>query len=293
MPRLSDCHPLVSAFFFFSVLFFAMFSGNPVLTGISLIGGVLFCFRICPEVRSFRAVAPYCCFVLLVTLVNPLVSHNGATPLLFLNGDPVTLESLLYGINLGVMLVSVFFWFRCLREIMTEDKLLDLFGRLSPKLALVLSTALRFLPRIRQKAQSIREAQKSLGLYAEDVWISRWRGTVRVFSATVTWILENAVETGTFMRARGYGLPGRTRFSLFQFRRRDAVLLAFLLLLDSGVLCAMIAGRLSYQFFPRIVLSKPDLLASAAILLFSVLCLLPVLLEGKEDLRWRFYRSRI
>ena len=116
MSRLSEAHPAVALFFFLSVLLFAMFSGNPVLTGISLIGGTLFAVRICPGIRRFRVLFSYLFLALLVTAVNPLVSHNGATPLFFVNGDPFTLESLLYGVNLGAMLVSVLIWFRCFRE---------------------------------------------------------------------------------------------------------------------------------------------------------------------------------
>ncbi len=44
----------------------------------------------------------------------------------------------------------------------------------------------------------------------------------------VTWSLENAIETADSMRARGYGLPGRTSFSIYRFDSRDSSALAWL-----------------------------------------------------------------
>ena len=35
---------------------------------------------------------------LLVAVTNPLFSHNGVTPLFFMNGNPVTLEAVVYGV---------------------------------------------------------------------------------------------------------------------------------------------------------------------------------------------------
>ena len=44
-----------------------------------------------------------------------------------------------------------------------------------------------------------------------------------------TWSLENAIETADSMKSRGYGLPGRTAFSIFRFDRRDKLALPVLL----------------------------------------------------------------
>lgn len=83
---------------------------------------------------------------LLVAVTNPLFSHNGVTPLFYLNGNPVTLEAFVYGAAIAVMVVGVMLWCRCYSAVMTSDKFLYLFGRAIPKLALVLSMALRFIP---------------------------------------------------------------------------------------------------------------------------------------------------
>ena len=42
------------------------------------------------------------------------------------------------------------------------------------------------------------------------------RSALRVFSIVVTWSLESGLITADSMRCRGYGLPGRTSFSLYR-----------------------------------------------------------------------------
>ena len=60
---------------------------------------------------------------LISAAVNPLFNHQGITLILYLkNGNPLTLESILYGLAAGVMLVSVLNWFSCYQVVMTSDK---------------------------------------------------------------------------------------------------------------------------------------------------------------------------
>ena len=80
---------------------------------------------------------------LLAALVNPAFNHEGATILTYLpSGNPLTLESMLYGVAAAVMLASVVLWFSSYNEVMTSDKFVYLFGRVIPALSLVLSMAL-------------------------------------------------------------------------------------------------------------------------------------------------------
>ncbi len=44
----------------------------------------------------------------------------------------------------------------------------------------------------------------------------------------ITWSLENAIETADSMRSRGYGLPGRSAFSIYRMDSRDKLALMWL-----------------------------------------------------------------
>ena len=136
-------HPTVLMIYFLSILLIAAFLSNPVLQTEALLGGILFCATLQRRGDGLRDLGFYLPLFLMVAVTNPIFSHNGVTPLFFLNGNPVTLEAVFYGIALAVTVIGVLLWCKCYSRIMTEDKFLYLFGRAAPKLSLTLSMALR------------------------------------------------------------------------------------------------------------------------------------------------------
>ena len=165
------------------------------------------------------------------------------------------------------------------------------FGALSPKLALVFSMALRYVPHFRRQSERVNAAQRAMGLYKEDNIVDAARGGGRVFSILLTWALENGIITADSMAARGYGLGRRTSFTVFRFRRRDLVFLVLSVLL--AALTAAGSFRLSYSYYPVFRVSVPDAWGSAGLLSYGLLALLPAVIEIKEAIRWRRYLSRI
>lgn len=268
----------------------AMFSMDPVILCLSL-AGALTLSLMRPDGRRLR---PHLWMLLLfaaMVLVNPLVSHRGETVLLVMNHRPITLESLLYGLAAGGMVLSVMYWFRSFTAIMTSDRLLYLFGALSPRLSLVLSMALRYVPLFGQQARRIQRTQQAMGLYRDDNVLSSFRGRLSVFSSLTTWALENGVVTADSMAARGYGTGRRTRFSPLRFTRHDAALLIMSLLLTSIALWAA-TGR-SVAYYPTFVTAPMDWQAWAGYGAYALLVFLPAFINGKEALRWRCLQSRI
>lgn len=293
MHTFAGYHPAVLLLYFAEVLLAAMFTANPVLLGLALLGGVSFCTLLERPRDFWRNMAFYIPLFLMIAVTNPLFSHNGATPLFFLNGNPVTLEAVFYGLDIAAMLVAVLYWFKCWNHIMTSDKLLFLFGRALPKLSLLLSMALRFVPLFKAQFKKIHQTQKAMGLYAGNSYTDRLRSVVRVFSAMLTWALENAVDTGDSMKARGYGLRGRSHFALFRFTARDGLLLGAALLLLSLVLPGMAAGETAFLFYPRVTPLRLTPFALLSYIAYGVLAFLPFLLELLENIRWKARLSAV
>ncbi len=290
MRTLREHHPVAVAAYFLSVTGVAMFCMDPVLLALSTAGALL-----CHLLHGERPAGRMHLFSLVLfagmALVNPLVSHNGRTVLFVMNDSPVTLEALLYGTAAAGMVVSVLYWFRVFTAVMTSDRLLCLFGALSPKLALLLSMALRYVPLFGRQAEKVRQSQKALGLYREENLIDRFRAGLQVFSVMVTWALENGVTTADSMVARGYGTGRRSRFSVFRFRAGDAALL--LLSLVSALLAVRAAQLRAFVFYPGVAcapVTAPVALGYAA---YALLTLFPAILKGKEALKWRCLRSNI
>ena len=176
---------------------------------------------------------------------------------------------------------------------MTSDKFVYLFGRVIPALSLVLSMSLRFVPRFAAQLRVITDAQKCIGRdVSSGGLIRRAKHGIRILSILVTWALENAIDTADSMKARGYGLPGRTAFSLYRFDRRDKGALLFLVLCGGGVLAGALAGKLRFVYMPALSSAAFDLWQAGIFLLYLALCGMPVILNGKEALQWKARQNR-
>ncbi len=289
----SGYHPTINFLYFALVLVGAMALRHPACLAISLLCAAIYCVRLTRRgaARLFlRFLLP---LMLLTALVNPAFSHEGATILwYFPSGNPLTLESILYGLAMSVMLAAVLCWFSCYNAVMTSDKFVYLFGRVIPALSLLLSMALRFVPRLKAQARVISDAQASLGRTGGGLRERTRRGLTQ-FSILVTWSLESAIETADSMKSRGYGLPGRTAFSLYRFDRRDRAALLFLLICGVYIAVGAALGALKWRFYPTV---KGAALGPYALSVFAVyfaLCIAPVIIDEREDRKWKRLQSAI
>jgi energy-coupling factor transport system permease protein len=204
------------------------------------------------------------------------------------------LESILYGISAAFMIGAVILWFSCYNAIMTSDKFLYLFGKLIPVLSLIISMALRFIPRYKAQIKRITNAQRGIG---HDVSsgniISRINSGLSILSIMVTWALENGVETADSMRARGYGLRGRTAYSNYKFDTRDATLTAVIILMFAVTIVSIKKQIISITYFPAYVINDSGGLTIIIYTGYAVICLLPLILDIREDIIWRSLRLKI
>ena len=101
----SRCHPLVNFLYFALVLLGAMLLQHPVCQAISLFGAIAcFCTLGGEKPGGFRLWYALALFTV-TAAVNPAFSHEGRTILRYLpSGNPLTLESILYGIGAGLTL---------------------------------------------------------------------------------------------------------------------------------------------------------------------------------------------
>ena len=286
-------HPLVLMSYFAAILLLAMFSVNPVIAALALLGGGLLLGTMSTKRQLLSDLGFYLPMFLLISITNPLFSHNGETPLFFMNGNPVTLEAILYGVCLGAMLVAVMLWCKCYNRIMTGDKFMYLFGKLIPQLSLVLSMALRFVPMLKRQAKKVEQSQQVMGLYVSDSRFDRIRYKLAVMSSLVGWSLENAVEVSRSMRSRGYGLPGHSHYSNFRFSKPDGAALAVILICVGCYFGLTVSGAGAFFFYPAISPLDGSAPAVFSYCAFGVLSLMPFVIELEENLRWNYFKSKI
>ena len=279
--------------YFVLVIGMTMFLNHPVCLGISLVGALAYSIYLKGK-KAVRFNLAYMLPLLVITaLINPAFSHQGVTILAYLpSGNPLTLESILYGICAAFLLITVIAWFSCFNAVMTSDKFVYLFGRIIPALSLVLSMSLRFVPRFTAQIKVISNAQKCVG---RDVGsgglIKRAKQGIKILSILVTWALESAIDTADSMKSRGYGLPGRSAFSIYTFDSRDRQALAAVCLAGLYSICGAMAGGLGFQYFPLIKGVPFTAFTTSVFLAYFVLCAMPLIIEWREGRRWKAIES--
>ena len=290
MGTLDRINPAAAAVYFLAAAGIAMFSMNPIILTLSFLGSM--CLFFVRNEKSNRKSHIYSLlFFIIMTVINPLVNHNGVTVMFVMNDNPITLEALIYGAAASVMIISVMYWFRSFTDIMTSDKLLYIFGRLSPKLALILSMALRFIPMFSRQFKKTEQAQKAVGLNKNDNIADTFKGKTGIFSIIVTWGLENGIITADSMTARGYGCAPRTGFSLFRWRKNDILFISLTLVLFIITLYGV--SRAEFYYYPALSMTETDLPAVMGFTAYGLLAFLPTILEIKEALRWKYLKSKI
>lgn len=288
-----DWHPWVNFLWFAEVLGFSMFLMQPVCLALSLICGLLYGLRL-KGWRGMGAMVKYLLpMALLTAIINPAFNHQGATILTYFpSGNPLTLESILYGLGAAALLGAMVVWFACFNEIITSDKFVYLFGRAVPALSLALSMALRFVPRFVRQMKSVAQSQRCLGRdWTRGTVVQRVRCAGTILSVMMTWALENGLETADSMKSRGYGLPGRTAYSIYRFQKRDGVAAAVFVLLGGYSLAGCLSGALDWRWYPTVKYAPLNGYTLSVLLCMLALYAAPLILEGWEAGKWKATRS--
>lgn len=291
----STYHPIINFTYFLLVIMFSMIFMHPVCLGISLICSLSYSLYLGGR-KSLRFNLLYMLPLLIITAaLNPVFNHEGITIIAYLSsGNPLTLESIIYGIAAAVMLITVISWFSCYNAVMSSDKFVYLFGRLIPSLLLLFSMTLRFVPRFTAQMKVVSNAQKCVGRdISNGSLLKRAKHGLTILSIMITWALENAIETADSMKSRGYGLKGRTAFSIYRFDRRDRIMLIFLLLCAFYIILGAVFDGLKWVYYPRL---KGELFGPYTLSLYFIYFLLgimPVILNLREDRKWKYLRSGI
>lgn len=292
----SRYHPILNFTFFIVVIGTTVFSTHPIILSISFFSAISY---IC-ALKGFRAMLKSLfCFALpvmvIISLMNPLFNHYGVTTLGYLsNGNPITLESIVYGLVTSLMFAAVILWFSCYNVVMTSDRFIYIFGKIIPGLSLILSMALRFVPRFFVQGEKIGRARAGIGYDSGSgsLW-QRMKNAVANCSILITWALENAVDTADSMKARGYGSKKRTAYSIFYFGRKDAILTVAMTVFGIAGILGIVAGLASAMYNPVIKLAEASAITVVCYICYAIFCMLPTILHIVSVVRYRAMEKRI
>ncbi len=294
MTGFATYHPIVNFIYFVMTIGFTMFFMNPVCLLISFFCSFVFSVLLGGRKTLKTNLLYMLPMMLVMSVMNPFFNHEGVTVIRYMrNGNPLTAESIVYGFFASLMIISVISWFSSYNKVMTSDKFIYLFGRIIPSLSLIISMTLRFVPRFAAQMKNVSDARRCMGRDPSSGGIfKRIRFGLDTLSVVVTWSLENAVETSDSMRARGYGLAGRSAFSIFRFNSRDAKALTFICVFGVYTLVCGIMGGLYFRYFPSVKWAEPSVFGIFGYVSYFLLCIFPVIIEFWEVRRWRALRSK-
>lgn len=288
-------HPLNNFIFFALVIGFSMVLNHPIAQVISCFSAMIYAIQ-CEGKKAVVFTLKYCLpMVLFTAFINPAFSHEGVTRLLYFpTGNPLTLESILYGFSAGLMLETVLLWFLNFNRVISSDKFVYLFGRIIPALSLVLSMILRFIPKFKIQMKAVTDAQRCIGrdLSNGSLW-NRTKTAVTVLSILITWALENAIESADSMKSRGYGLKGRTAFSIYRFDERDQWLLLWLVFCGTYLMSGTMAQAFAFRYFPSIRYAEINPITISFYITYFALCITPTAFNQLEEKKWNVIHSKM
>jgi len=288
----SGFHPAVNLAFFAAALGMTMFIQQPVYLLISMVSGCAYLLYLQGKKGMLRQVGYLLPILLLTAVLNPAFNHEGVTVLWYLpNDNPITLEAICFGIAFAVMMGASIVWFNCCNTVFTSDKIIYLFGRLLPALSLLISMTLRFVPRFKHFLQSVMRTQRAM--HKPENTKEKLRQAFDAFSATVSWAMEQSIISADSMKSRGYGVQGRTAFSIHRFEKRDGCFLTVLVVLCLGAAIPCLTGHTAWQYYPGLTGTLWGVIQAAAYFCYSGMCLLPLIIDLMEDRKWNSLRSKI
>lgn len=285
-------HPITCFCYFAVILGFSMVYLHPVFLLLSGAGGFLYALMQRGRTALRFTLGGLLPLLVFSVVINAAFNHKGATILTYLpGGNPLTAESIWFGLCAAAMFVTVIGWCTCLTPALGTDKLICLFGRLLPSLSLLFSMTLGFLPRCRRQFSAIYTAQKQL-LPGTNSRRQKLRLGLQSLSILLTYVLETSIDTADSMHARGFGTRRRTAYSTFRFRPADIILLTGTLSAAAFLIYSHAVWGDFVTFFPLFRLRQnPAFLFTAAV--YGILCFLPAAINLLEETKWNRLKSNI
>ena len=282
------CHPAVNLIYFIAVVAAMITFQHPVFLAVSFLCAVAYSVKR----GGWKTLMFNLCLLPLIAafaLYYSSYTHFGMT-VLHQNfvGNNMTLESLVYGIVLGISVAGVCLWFSCVYSVFTTDKVVYLFGKVSPRLSLFLAILLRMVPRIKKEAKRINMAQQGIGKGVnQGSFFARLHNGIRIFSMLVTWTIDSLTIASESMRSRGSSLRGRKAFSIYRFDNRDRIFVIGLFLCLTLTMMAILLGQTDMVYDPKIIWTDVSPILCIG---YAVLCLMPLGLEIWTE--YRFQKAR-
>lgn len=289
--RFDSYHPTINFIYFSAAVFCAVDFNHPCFMIIAWVG--FFAYSVMLNGR--KGLFFNLCLIPLVFLYGCLYAgynHFGITVLREnIIGNSITLESFVYGITIGLRAATVLMIFSCVLSVFSSDKVVYLFGRISPRLSLFLSILLRSQPLVKRMAVLTNMARRGIGKGTGQGNILRLlRNTAGIFSILVTWTMESFVDTSVSMKSRGFLLKGRSAYSIYRFDNRDRGFVISIAICLAAVAMAVLLDQTAIYYNPEIIMNRITPASLGFYAAYAAFIMMPAALQAGGE--WKFKRQR-
>lgn len=256
---LQRLHPLTGVLLIISYLMAAILLKNPIYLAVILFSIITSAYidGCLVDVFSYiKFVAP---IAVLIIVFNPLVSHNGVTILhkgqmnLPVFGTmTITLEALLYGIYMSIIMTIVTIIFGFGNMVLHPDRTFGYFAKYLKKSSLLMSMTIKLFPSLMNSYKNIVEIEKLRGnsLYNKN-FFEKIKGQGNVVNILFMSSLEDSVDVAESMYSRGFGIGKRSTYFREKIRVFDLIVIFIVIIQIVGLICFNNSGLNNMGFYPR------------------------------------------
>jgi energy-coupling factor transport system permease protein len=284
-------HPIILILYYIFAIVGIMLYQHPIFLGAAVFAILFINFMLDggKELIKWRWMILLMGFLTLV--LTPLFNRRGNHILFYLFDNQVMLEAVWQGVMISLTLVCILTLFLTFNLVITPDKFVFLFSKILPQWALLIMMSMRFVPLLRKRLIEIGDVQRVKGLSVKNGSLkSRARNGMLLLQILLTWSLEESIQTADSMTARGYGLGRRTTYQPFVMKKRDWIALVFLLIGGSLVFFGWWLGDGVLTLLPIL---EPVWLYNREwtyLLIWLIFIGFPIWTEGKEIVKWKYFR---
>lgn len=270
-------HPVIMLSYVVAIVIVACAVPSVPLLSVCLLGGAILLLQTA-RLSGLRTVAAALALGCAIMVLAPLFDTAGTQVIFAYLGRPYTFEALMRGVVTGMLVAAMIVWFACLFRIVSSDGILQVCGRIAPRIGMVTSLVMQLVPRLSRRAGRVRSARIGACLAPSGGDVGAKAHEAGAVFATVAFdSLERSVVCADAMESRGYGTGARTSatFAPFAVDERAFLIASAALLVGFSVASALHA------------VVGPSTVSGAALTAYGLFALLPALFNAVEDVRWR------
>lgn len=286
--RFDSYHPVINFIYFVMAIICILCFDHPAFLAISYISAFLYSVKLKGK-RGFLFNMLLIAVAVLYTIIYSSYHHFGVTNIGENSiGNQITLEAVVFGGTIGIRGIAAIMMMSCIFATITSDKVVYLFGRISPKVSLFISIVLRSVPKIKERTRRICLSQEGIGRgIRRGNLFQRVKHGVRVLSIIISGTLEDFMESSVSMKSRGYTLKGRTAFSIYRFDNRDRIVVVFFALSLSVIYLAFQLCETTILYNPQIIWKHITPMSILFYLTYAIFMLMPLMLQTIGELKNR------